>query len=51
MYVVLICHSYVVLVSGFYFAPRNSNDQEDIVVAGDVGPLSVVSQLYAAIWS
>lgn len=43
--------SYVVLVSGFYFAPRNSNDQEDIVVAGDVGPLSVVSQLYAAIWS
>lgn len=43
--------SYVVLVSGFYFAPRNSNDQEDIVVAGDVGPLSVISQLYAAIWS
>lgn len=43
--------SYVVLVSGFYFAPRNSNDQEDIVMAGDVGALSVVSQLYAALWS
>ncbi|KAG1879177.1 hypothetical protein F4604DRAFT_1652029 [Suillus subluteus] len=43
--------SYVVLVSGFYFAPRNSNDQEDIVVVGDVGALSVVSQLYAALWS
>jgi Ca2+:H+ antiporter len=42
--------SYVVLVSGFYFAPRKSNDQEDIVV-GDVGVLSVVSQLYAAFWS
>jgi Ca2+:H+ antiporter len=45
-----MCHSYVVLVSGFYFAPRKSNDQEDIVV-GDVGVLSVVSQLYAAFWS
>lgn len=43
--------SYVVLVSGFYFAPRNSNDQEDIVMAGDVGALSVVSQLYTALWS
>lgn len=41
--------SYVVLVSGFYFAPRNSNDQEDIIT--DVGALSVVSQLYAALWS
>jgi Ca2+:H+ antiporter len=48
---VLMCRSYVVLVSGFYFAPRNSNDQEDIVMAGDVGALSVVSQLYAALWS
>jgi Ca2+:H+ antiporter len=42
--------SYVVLVSGFYFAPRKSNDQEDVVV-GDVGALSVVSHLYAAFWS
>lgn len=43
--------SYVVLVSGFYFAPRNSNDQEDMIMAGDVGALSVISQLYAAFWS
>ncbi|KAG2152988.1 Sodium/calcium exchanger protein-domain-containing protein [Suillus bovinus] len=43
--------SYVVLVSGFYFAPRNSNDHEDVVVAGHVEALSVVSQLYAALWS
>lgn len=41
--------SYVVLVSGFYFAPRNSNEQDGIVT--DVGALSVVSQLYAALWS
>ncbi|KAG0700427.1 hypothetical protein DFH29DRAFT_931883 [Suillus ampliporus] len=43
--------SYVVLVSGFYFAPRNSNDQEDMVVSGDVGALSILSQLYAVLWS
>ncbi|OAX41761.1 hypothetical protein K503DRAFT_712039 [Rhizopogon vinicolor AM-OR11-026] len=43
--------SYVVLVSGFYFAPRNSHDDDELLLHGDFGDLSVLSRLYAVLWS
>lgn len=44
-------HSYVVLVSGFYFAPRTSHDDEEQMLHGDLMDLTVLSQLYAVLWS
>lgn len=45
------CHSYVVLVSGFYFAPRNSHEDEEVMLHGDFEALSVLSRLYTVLWS
>jgi len=44
-------HSYVVLVSGFYFAPRTSHDDEEMMLHGNLMDLTVLSRLSAVLWS
>ncbi|KIJ17939.1 hypothetical protein PAXINDRAFT_111693 [Paxillus involutus ATCC 200175] len=44
--------SYLVLGSGFYFAPRVSDDQEDMGVGIHFEPsLSMITQTFASLWS
>ncbi|KAF9219238.1 hypothetical protein BS17DRAFT_789717 [Gyrodon lividus] len=44
--------SYLVLASGFYFAPRVSDGQEDMGVGVHLEPsLSVITQTFAGLWS
>jgi len=44
--------SYLVLVSGFYFAPHVSDDQKDMSVGVHLEPsLSMVAQAFAGLWS